>query len=164
MSSSAPTRLDSDCFVSLLEKLIGETKFLQNKPPELVPEEDRAGQHVLDRLLPLSEAHGGPLKVRQVHYAPKRGNIIVEYPGSGEGVVSFVGSHLDGADPRDCVAARFAHRAAAAARAVVHANPDEWERDPFKLIREGDKLWGRGTTDCLGHVARASLSPHPRPQ
>lgn len=25
--------------------------------------------------------------------------------------------------------------------------------DPFKLIVEGDKLYGRGTTDCLGHVA-----------
>lgn len=25
--------------------------------------------------------------------------------------------------------------------------------DPFSLSRDGDKLRGRGTTDCLGHVA-----------
>lgn len=25
--------------------------------------------------------------------------------------------------------------------------------DPFSLTRDGDKLRGRGTTDCLGHVA-----------
>jgi acetylornithine deacetylase len=36
---------------------------------------------------------------------------------------------------------------------VVPANPEEWERDPYKLTREGDILYGRGSTDCLGHVA-----------
>lgn len=36
---------------------------------------------------------------------------------------------------------------------VVPANPESWERDPFTLTREGDHLYGRGTTDCLGHVA-----------
>lgn len=45
--------------------------------------------------------------------------------------MSFVGSHLD----------------------VVPANPETWDRNPFELIREGDRLYGRGTTDCLGHVA-----------
>ena len=50
--------------------------------------------------------------------------------GAG-GTCSFVGSHLD----------------------VVPANPETWEVDPFKLTVDGDKLFGRGTTDCLGHVA-----------
>jgi acetylornithine deacetylase len=36
---------------------------------------------------------------------------------------------------------------------VVTANPDSWSFNPFKLTREGDKLLGRGVTDCLGHVA-----------
>ena len=45
--------------------------------------------------------------------------------------MTFIGSHLD----------------------VVPANPDTWSHDPFKLTVEGDKLYGRGTTDCLGHVA-----------
>ena len=32
-----------------------------------------------------------------------------------------------------------------------------WARDPFSLTVEGDKLFGRGTTDCLGHVALMTL-------
>ncbi len=28
---------------------------------------------------------------------------------------------------------------------------------PFELTREGDQLRGRGTTDCLGHVALLAL-------
>ena len=49
----------------------------------------------------------------------------------GSGTVTFIGSHFD----------------------VVPANPDTWERYPFKLTIEGDNLYGRGTTDCLGHIA-----------
>lgn len=45
--------------------------------------------------------------------------------------MSFVGCHMD----------------------VVTANPETWSFDPFKLTVDGDKLCGRGTTDCLGHVA-----------
>jgi acetylornithine deacetylase len=29
--------------------------------------------------------------------------------------------------------------------------------DPFKLSRDGDKIFGRGTTDCLGHVGLITL-------
>jgi acetylornithine deacetylase/succinyl-diaminopimelate desuccinylase-like protein len=59
---------------------------------------------------------------------------------------------------------------------IVAADRLEWKRDPFKLVVEGnvvisavrrksltssvvmfasigDRLWGRGVTDCLGHVA-----------
>ena len=44
------------------------------------------------------------------------------------GACSFVGSHLD----------------------VVPANPETWNCDPFKLTvdPDGDRLFGRGTTDC----------------
>jgi hypothetical protein len=71
------------------------------------------------------------LKIRHVAYVPGRGNLIVEYPGTTDKMVSFVGSHLD----------------------VVPADPTKWSVDPFKLTRDGDKLYGRGATDCLGHVA-----------
>jgi acetylornithine deacetylase len=125
--------LDGDKYVALLGKLIGEAKFLQNNPPELIPKEDRAVRHVLEVLGPLGVEQGGPLILKHVSYVEGRGNLIVEYPGTGgEGqVVSFVGSHMD----------------------VVTANPDDWEFEPFKLTVDGDKLKGRGTTDCLGHVA-----------
>ena len=49
-------------FLSLLEKLIGETKFLQNSPAQgLIPQEDLAAKHVLDVLAPFSVENGGPL-------------------------------------------------------------------------------------------------------
>lgn len=51
--------------------------------------------------------------------------------GTGDKTVTFLGSHMD----------------------VVPANPETWSVDPFHLTRDGDKLYGRGTTDCLGHVA-----------
>ncbi|WCJ20637.1 Peptidase M20/M25/M40 family protein [Euphorbia peplus] len=125
--------LNKESYVSLLKKIIGESKYVQNNPPELIPEEDRVVKHVLDSLLPLSTSSGGgPLIVNHVSYFPKRGNLIVEYPGTQPGkIVSFVGMHMD----------------------VVTANPNDWEFDPFSLSIEGDKLRGRGTTDCLGHVA-----------
>ncbi|KAG9452136.1 hypothetical protein H6P81_005040 [Aristolochia fimbriata] len=125
--------LNRDSFVTLLGKIIGEAKHVQNNPPELVPREDRVARHVLDALLPLSTSTGGgPLIVNHVSYVEGRGNVIVEYPGTVPGkILSFVGCHMD----------------------VVTANPQDWDFDPFSLSIDGDKLRGRGTTDCLGHVA-----------
>ncbi|PNX85099.1 N-acetylornithine deacetylase-like protein, partial [Trifolium pratense] len=125
--------LERDSFVSLLSNLMDESRYLQNNPPELVPEEDRVVKHVLNSLLPLSTTtDGGPLILNHVTYFPGRGNLIVEYPGTVPGkILSFVGCHMD----------------------VVTANPDDWDFDPFTLSIDGDKLRGRGTTDCLGHVA-----------
>ncbi|KAJ8754342.1 hypothetical protein K2173_002793 [Erythroxylum novogranatense] len=129
--------LDKESFVSLLRKVIGESKYVQNNPPELIPEEDRVVKHALDVLLPLSTTSGGgPLIVNHVSYFPGRGNLIVQYPGTEPGkVLSFVGMHMD----------------------VVTADPNDWEFDPFSLSIDGDKLRGRGTTDCLGHVALVTL-------
>ncbi|KAL0446366.1 UNVERIFIED_CONTAM: Acetylornithine deacetylase [Sesamum latifolium] len=125
--------LNKDSFVTLLSKLIGESKYVQNNPPDLIPEEDRIVRHVLDVLRPFSTATGGgPLVINHVAYKPNRGNLIVEYPGTQPGkILSFVGMHMD----------------------VVTAIPSEWDFDPFTLSIDGDKLRGRGTTDCLGHVA-----------
>ncbi|XP_076895184.1 acetylornithine deacetylase-like [Bidens hawaiensis] len=125
--------LNKESFVSLLSKLIGESKYVQNNPPDLIPDEDRIVRHVLDALLPHSTTTGGgPLIINHVTYKPNRGNLIVEYPGTLPGnILSFVGMHMD----------------------VVTANPSEWDFDPFSMSIDGDKLRGRGTTDCLGHVA-----------
>ncbi|KAK9145165.1 hypothetical protein Sjap_005068 [Stephania japonica] len=100
--------LNRESFITLLSKLIGESKFVQNNPPELTPEEDRVGKHVLDVLQPYSTSNGGggPLIINHVSYVKGRGNIIVEYPGSDDQgrILSFVGCHMD----------------------VVTANPDDW--------------------------------------
>ena len=75
----------------------------------------RAARHVLDALKPHSKENGGPLTVEHVWYHEGRGNVIIGYtPDGAEGTVAFVGSHLD----------------------VVPANPETWERNPFKLIVE----------------------------
>ncbi|CAI9095392.1 OLC1v1031338C7 [Oldenlandia corymbosa var. corymbosa] len=125
--------LNKESFVALLKNLIGESKYVQNNPPELIPEEDRIVKHLLEVLLPFSTTTGGgPLIINHVAYKPNRGNLIVEYPGTEPNkILSFVGMHMD----------------------VVTANPSDWEFDPFSLSIDGDKLRGRGTTDCLGHVA-----------
>jgi len=126
--------LNEERFIALLGKVIGESQFVQNQPPKLVPEEGRVVRHVLDVLMPFAKENGGPLKVETHEYVKGRPNVIIEYNSEAAatgGTVAFVGSHLD----------------------VVPANPETWDRNPFELIIEGDKLYGRGTTDCLGHVA-----------
>ncbi len=119
-------------FLDLLTKLIGESKFLQNNPAQgLIPQEKRAADHILEVLKPYTKENGGVLEVEWVSFVEGRGNIIMKYPGTTDAICSFVGSHMD----------------------VVPADPKSWERDPFSLTIEGDMLYGRGTTDCLGHCA-----------
>eukprot|EP00300_Choanocystis_sp_HF-7_P030223 c39004_g1_i1.p1 GENE.c39004_g1_i1~~c39004_g1_i1.p1 ORF type:complete len:433 (+),score=109.42 c39004_g1_i1:75-1373(+) len=124
--------LNEERFLDILAKVIGESEFVQNHPPKLVPEEDRVLEHVLAALNPYRVENGGVLTLKHIHFKERRGNLIVEYNHTGASkFISFVGSHLD----------------------VVPANPETWKVNPFKLTREGDQLFGRGTTDCLGHVA-----------
>lgn len=119
-------------FLELMHKLIGETKNLQNNPAMgLIPQEDLAAGHILDLLKPHMKENGGVLEVQKVSFVEGRSNLIIKYPGTTDAICSFVGSHLD----------------------VVPADPATWERYPFSLTIEGDMLYGRGTTDCLGHVA-----------
>jgi len=124
--------LNEERFLRVLEKVIGESEHVQNNPPKLVPQEDKVIQHVLNELEPYKIENGGVFKVHHVAFQPGRGNLVIEYkPEGATKILSFVGSHLD----------------------VVPANPETWEVPPFHLTRDGDKLYGRGTTDCLGHVA-----------
>ena len=124
-------KLDKERYVALLTKLMAESEGLQNNPAQgLYPKEDNASQHVLAGLEPYTK-EGGPLSLERVSFQEGRGNVIITYRGKGSGSIAFVGSHMD----------------------VVPANPETWKRDPFKLTVEGDKLYGRGATDCLGHVA-----------
>ena len=61
--------LNEKRFMSLLEKLIGESEFLQNSPPQgLIPCEDKASNHVLDVLSPFMVQNGGVLIVERVTF------------------------------------------------------------------------------------------------
>lgn len=127
-------RLDMEpkLFINTLSALIGESKFLQNNPRLGVhPEEKRAVNVVLKDLDQFSKANGGPLVIEELEYEKGRTNLKITYPGTTSKTVAFIGSHFD----------------------VVPANAESWSVDPFSLKQDGDKLYGRGTTDCLGHVA-----------
>jgi acetylornithine deacetylase len=124
--------LNEERFLGLLTNMVGEAEHLQNNPAQgLIPREDAASDHIYSLIKPYLKENGGVLEYQRISYVEGRGNVILKYPGTTANVCSFVGSHLD----------------------VVPADAKEWERCPFKLIREGDLLYGRGTTDCLGHVA-----------
>lgn len=124
--------LNVERYIELLSKMIGEAEHLQNNPAQgLIPQEDLASNHVLEALKPYLKENGGVIECERIAYVEGRGNVILKYKGTTDKYCSFVGSHLD----------------------VVPADPAVWERNPFKLTVEGDMLFGRGTTDCLGHVA-----------
>uniref|UniRef100_A0A7S3D2A4 Peptidase M20 dimerisation domain-containing protein n=1 Tax=Palpitomonas bilix TaxID=652834 RepID=A0A7S3D2A4_9EUKA len=125
--------LNRDRFLNLLGKMVAEGENLQNQPPQFVAKEDLAGRHVLAVLKPYLRENGGVLDLKYVAYAEGRGNMIIQYKGENEEcpTIAFVGSHMD----------------------VVVADKNTWKRDPFKMEIDGDIIHGRGTTDCLGHVA-----------
>jgi len=60
---------------------------------------------------------------------PKEGGLVVIYPGVGKGVkpLLLIG-HID----------------------VVAAKPEDWTRNPYKLIEEGGYFYGRGAIDMKG--------------
>lgn len=124
-------RLNESRFLRVLSGMMAVSEHLQNFPQKdkPQPQEDLAGDVVLEELKPLVRDDG--LQVERVSYAEGRGNLILTYPGKTNRTVAFVGAHLD----------------------VVPADPAEWQRPPFELQIDEERLYGRGVTDCLGHVA-----------
>jgi acetylornithine deacetylase len=83
-------------------------------------------------------------------------SVIIEYPSASgsKKTVSFVGSHLDVVRRMSTEAcSQWVHHLFRCVACTVFAEKKGWDFDPFKLTVDGDKLQGRGTTDCLGHVA-----------
>ncbi|TDH71732.1 hypothetical protein CCR75_007270 [Bremia lactucae] len=136
MSTLESLVLDDKEYVELLRKLISVSEKVQNAPSlGLIPQENLVSDFLLTELKPCL---GSELSVERVEFVPGRGNVIIKYAPlstSSEKTLALVGAHMD----------------------VVPANPEGWERDPFTLTVEGDKLYGRGTTDCLGHVALLTM-------
>lgn len=123
--------LNEERFLRVLRGMMAHGERLQNSPLKDAPppQEDLAGNIIREELAPFVQH--GRLHIDHVNYAENRGNLILTYPGRTERTVAFVGAHLD----------------------VVPADPKEWQRFPFELQIEDDRLYGRGVTDCLGHVA-----------
>ncbi|MCY1017828.1 M20/M25/M40 family metallo-hydrolase [Pyxidicoccus sp. MSG2] len=127
--------LREDRFLDVLRRLIALTPKLQNNPSGgMVPEERLAAQVVLDTLAP--HIKSGFIQVESLA-APgneARPCLVLTVKGTGEGTLGFVGAHFD----------------------VVPADEkgEGWEHSPFALWEgPGGVLYGRGVTDCLGHVA-----------
>eukprot|EP00472_Partenskyella_glossopodia_P014079 CAMPEP_0197529500 /NCGR_PEP_ID=MMETSP1318-20131121/28535_1 /TAXON_ID=552666 /ORGANISM="Partenskyella glossopodia, Strain RCC365" /LENGTH=447 /DNA_ID=CAMNT_0043084981 /DNA_START=58 /DNA_END=1401 /DNA_ORIENTATION=- len=127
---------DEKSFIGLLDKLISESRHLQNHEAQgLIPQEIKSAGHVKAYLEPYI-GEGGPLKLEFLEYKEGRPNVKITYKGQdAKKTIGIVGCHLD----------------------VVPANPEKWEVDPFQLTIKGDRLYGRGTTDCLGHVALVTM-------
>ncbi|KAI9919976.1 hypothetical protein PsorP6_015774 [Peronosclerospora sorghi] len=115
--------------------MISVSERVHNAPSlGLIPKENLFSDIVLDELQPYAIENGGHVTIERVEFVAVCGNVILTYQHpdfrDSAQTIAFVGSHID----------------------VVPANPKYWDRDPFSLTVEGDKLYGRGTTDCLGHV------------
>ena len=63
--------------------------------------------------------------VRVLEPAPRKGNLVVRYPGSGTKRPFLLLAHLD----------------------VVEAKKEDWSFDPFTLTEKDGFLYGRGTAD-----------------
>lgn len=127
--------LREDRFLEVLRRLIALTPRLQNNPGAgLVPEERLAAQVVLETLAP--HIQSGFIQAESLAAPGKesRPSLVLTVKGTGESTLGFVGAHFD----------------------VVPADEkgEGWERNPFALWEgPGGVLYGRGVTDCLGHVA-----------
>ena len=76
---------------------------------------------------------GWGLETEMIHEPyPERPQVVAWLRGSGGGPTVILNGHLD---------------------VVTEGDPDEWQHPPFRVTREGDRLYGRGTADMKGAVA-----------
>lgn len=122
-----PIIFDQSEYVSFLGLLSTISKELQNGGG-FVAHETLAANMVIAKLQKYIDS--GSIRCNKVEYVEGRANLILEY-GSGEKTIGIAGSHFD----------------------VVPADPSQWKTDPFTMVVDGDKLYFRGSTDCLGHIA-----------
>lgn len=135
MSQAAEWKLNEPRFLDLLGQMIELGPKLQNSPDAgLIPEEALVADLVEAALAP--HIASGFLTFERLSGPgyERRPSVVISIQGSGPGSIGFVGAHFD----------------------VVPADweAEQWERDPFKLwVGDDGTLYGRGVTDCLGHVA-----------
>jgi acetylornithine deacetylase/succinyl-diaminopimelate desuccinylase-like protein len=127
--------LNETRFVDLLRELVALGPRLQNAPDAgLVPEERLAADVVQRALAPAIAKGFVEVEALAAPGHEQRPSLVLTVKGTGKGTIGFVGAHFD-VVPADRVA-------------------ESWTHDPFQLhVGEDGTLYGRGVTDCLGHVA-----------
>ena len=103
--------------------------------PDLPPGEEEAIAMLVAGKL---EAIG--MKVEKYESMPHRPNVVGVIKGSGKGPVLMMNDHLD---------------------TYPVVEPHKWDKtnfDPFNATRDGDVLYGRGTSDTRGNMASAILA------
>jgi acetylornithine deacetylase len=127
--------LDEPRFVALLRELVALGPRLQNAPDAgLVPEERLAAEVVQRALAPAIAKGFVEVEALAAPGHERRPSLVLTVKGTGRGTIGFVGAHFD-VVPADRVA-------------------EGWTRDPFQLhVGDDGTLYGRGVTDCLGHIA-----------
>jgi acetylornithine deacetylase len=127
--------LNETRFVDLLRELVSLGPRLQNAPDAgLVPEERLAADVVRRALAPAIAKRFVEVEALAAPGHEKRPSLVLTVKGAARGTIGFVGAHFD----------------------VVPAErtTEGWTRDPFELhVGDDGTLYGRGVTDCLGHVA-----------
>jgi acetylornithine deacetylase/succinyl-diaminopimelate desuccinylase-like protein len=127
--------LNESRFVDVLRELVAHGPRLQNAPDAgLVPEERLAADVVRRVLAPAVASGFVEVEALAAPGHEKRPSLVLTVKGTGSGTVGFVGAHFD-VVPAD-------------------AKTEGWDHDPFQLhVGDDGTLYGRGVTDCLGHVA-----------
>lgn len=126
--------LNEPRFLGLLSELVALGPKLANSPAQgRVPEEKLAADRVLALLAPHIASGRVSAELLAAPGHESRPNLVLTLKGEGPGIVGFVGAHFD----------------------VVPADREGegWTRDPWTLELDAGTLYGRGVTDCLGHVA-----------
>lgn len=129
--------MNEDRFVGLLRRLVALGERMQNAPDAgMVPEERLGADEVEALLRPHVDSGFLQLERLAAEGFENRPSLVITVPGTepDAGTIGFVGAHFD----------------------VVPADREAegWNTNPFELvIDEGGTMYGRGVTDCLGHVA-----------
>ena len=134
---NAPIPLQTKEYLQILEEMISHNTHLQNAPSRnLIPEEIRIVRIVERELAPFVGEH---LVLRRYDYSKdgSRPNLLIRYQPQGDKkdrkTISIAGSHMD---------------------VVPFGDLKSWgDIPPDRMTIRNGYAYGRGTTDCLGHVA-----------
>lgn len=124
------SRIESK-IISMLERFIEKktVNVLSYELPKFPYLKGRGDEFKLAELI-RDEFHQNNISYKEYSKIPERPNLIGSLGKCENGVSLMLAGHMDVVPPGE-----------------------GWETDPFKLVRKGNKLYGRGTSDNKGQIA-----------